>query len=70
MGVPSPLSPLVSLFLLLAARFYWGGNTKQKVSVWEVTCYLRVLGIVASAEASLSALMKAGQFGRFRSQHS
>lgn len=73
-----PLSPfptrlsllLPSLSLPLSGWFYWRGNRKQKASVWEATCYLRVLGIEASAEASLSALMKAGQFGRFRSQHS
>lgn len=38
--------------------------------MWEATCYLRVLGIEAAAEASLSAVMKAGRFGRFHSQHS
>lgn len=73
-----PLSPfptrlsllLPRLSLLLPGWFYWRGNRKQKASVWEATCYLRVLGIEASAEASLSALMKAGRFGRFRSQHS
>lgn len=73
-----PLSPFPTRLSLLLHRlslplpgwFYWRGNRTQKASVWEATCYLRVLGIEASAEASLSALMKAGRFGRFRSQHS
>ena len=66
----SLLLPRLSLSRSLPGRFYWRGNRKQKASVLEATCYLRVLGIEASAEASLSALMKAGRFGRFRSQHS
>lgn len=74
-----PLSPFPTRLSLLLYRLalppapwlvYWRGNRTQKASVWEATCYLRVLGIEASAEASLSTLMKAGRFGRFRSQHS
>lgn len=51
--------------LSLCGRFYWKGNRKQKALLWEATCYLRVLGIEALAEASLSTLMKGGQFGCF-----
>lgn len=67
---PSITIALPSLFFLLPDWFYWRGNRTQKGSVWEATCYLRVLGIEAAAEASLSAVMKAGRFGRFHSQHS
>lgn len=61
---------LPSLSFQLPDSIYWRGNRTQKGSVWEATCYLRVLGIETAAEASLSTVMKAGRFGRFHSQHS
>lgn len=62
--------PTVFLFPAPLSGFIGEETETQKASVWEATCYLRVLGMEATAEASLSAVMKAGRFGQFRSQHS